>query len=169
MHNNDLTRGQRAAETVASTVGSWRFIIAQAVVMGIWVLLNSLQATHTIHFDTFPFVFLNLAMSAEAAFASPVLLIAANVAAARSQQQTDRIEALTEQSARSGEHMEHLATRIDDLAEGMATLLQADHVEHGRMLRDLHAHTVCDGHTVIISPNDAAEDTAQPNAQESPA
>jgi uncharacterized membrane protein len=86
--------GARLAEQVANAVGSWTFIKAQAGAMALWVLVNVLQATGAIHFDPYPFVFLNLAMSAEAAFTGPVLLIAANFAAGRDRAQAARIEQL---------------------------------------------------------------------------
>lgn len=103
--------GQRLAERVAAAVGSWRFIGAQAGVMAVWVLINTLALFRVIHFDTYPFVFLNLAMSAEAAFTGPVLLIAANAGALRDHAQYDRIE--------------HLVTQNEQLTERLATLEQS--------------------------------------------
>ncbi len=84
--------GDTLAEDVAGAVGSWRFIIAQGVLMVLWVLVNVLVAF--LRWDGYPFVFLNLAMSAEAAFTGPVLLIAANGASSRDRAQAARIESL---------------------------------------------------------------------------
>ena len=35
-----LTPGAMLADRVAETVGSWRFIIIQSVLLGIWIILN---------------------------------------------------------------------------------------------------------------------------------
>lgn len=75
----ELTRGQRAADAVANFMGSWRFVIAQAVVMVLWFVLNAIA--WSLSWDPYPFILLNLAMSAEAAFATPLLLMSQNRAA----------------------------------------------------------------------------------------
>lgn len=75
----ELTRGQRAADAVANFMGSWRFVIAQAVVMVLWFALNAIA--WSLSWDPYPFILLNLAMSAEAAFATPLLLMSQNRAA----------------------------------------------------------------------------------------
>ena len=36
-----LTLGQRIADTVADTMGSWRFIIVQSTALAIWIMLNA--------------------------------------------------------------------------------------------------------------------------------
>lgn len=90
----DMTTGQRVAEQAAAGIGSWGFIGAQAIVMAVWIVFNSLAITHALHFDPGPFIALNLAMSAEAAFTGPLLLIAANVGATRDHRQADRMEAM---------------------------------------------------------------------------
>lgn len=79
---------------------------------------------------------------------------AANRVERRNREQTAKMQALEE--------------RIDTLVEGMAKLLEADHVEHGRLLRDLHSHTVCTGHTVIASEeqNPPAAHTRRKTAEE---
>lgn len=74
-----LTRGQRAADAVASFMGSWKFVISQAVVMILWFALNA--TAWALAWDPYPFILLNLAMSAEAAFATPLLLMSQNRAA----------------------------------------------------------------------------------------
>ena len=89
----DTTVGQRLAERTAAGIGSWRFILAQAAVFVVWVLWNTL-GPRAASFDRYPFTFLNLAMSAEAAFTGPILLIAAVVGAIRDHRQYDRIEQL---------------------------------------------------------------------------
>ena len=72
---SDLTTGQRFADAVTATVGSWRFIIWQAVIIVAWIWGNS---DGIVHFDPQPFIMLNLLLSFEAAFTAPFLLMSAN-------------------------------------------------------------------------------------------
>ncbi len=71
-----LTVGQRIADKVAGTMGSWRFIITQAMIMVVWITLNLVGFFY--HWDIYPFVLLNLAMSAQAAFATPLIMMSQN-------------------------------------------------------------------------------------------
>jgi uncharacterized membrane protein len=72
----ELTRGQRAADAVARFMGSWKFVIAQASLMAAWFALNAVAWSFS--WDPYPFILMNLAMSAEAAFATPLLLMSQN-------------------------------------------------------------------------------------------
>ena len=40
-----LTSGAMLADRVSETVGSWRFIIIQSVLLGIWIILNMIAFT----------------------------------------------------------------------------------------------------------------------------
>ena len=82
-HTTTRTLGDCVADYLATFIGSWKFIIGQVGIMTIWVVINTLALFQIIHFDTFPFVFLNLFMSAEAAFATPLIMMSQNRQAAR--------------------------------------------------------------------------------------
>jgi uncharacterized membrane protein len=88
------SRGERIADVVVSTMGSWRFIIYQSVVVALWVALN--VAVVALRFDPYPFILLNLLFSTQAAYASPLILMSGNRAAARdhdfAEHQFDEIE-----------------------------------------------------------------------------
>src|SRR5207245_6587754 len=71
-----LTLGQRVADAVAATMGSWRFIIVQSVLLSIWVTVNALAWIH--HWDPYPFILLNLALSFQAAYAAPIIMMSQN-------------------------------------------------------------------------------------------
>jgi len=71
-----MTIGQKVADKVAGTMGSWRFIITQATIMVVWIMLNLVAWFY--HWDIYPFVLLNLAMSAQAAFATPLIMMSQN-------------------------------------------------------------------------------------------
>jgi len=72
--------GSRIADKVTGFMGSWRFIIIQTAVVALWVAGNVYLL---FHFDPYPFIFLNLAFSTQAAYAAPLILLASNRAAIR--------------------------------------------------------------------------------------
>jgi uncharacterized membrane protein len=71
-----LTLGQRIADQVADGMGSWRFIIIQSVLLGFWVVLNLTAWIKA--WDPYPFILLNLALSFQAAYAAPIIMMAQN-------------------------------------------------------------------------------------------
>lgn len=85
-HVEQSTIPERIADSVASFIGSWKFIILQSTVMALWVTGNVFQV---FHFDPYPFVFLNLFMSAEAAFSTPLIMMAQNRQSDRDRHQAD--------------------------------------------------------------------------------
>ena len=72
--------GVRVANGVTGFMGSWKFIIIQTIVVGVWVVGNIYLL---FHFDPYPFIFLNLAFSTQAAYAAPLILLASNQSATR--------------------------------------------------------------------------------------
>ncbi len=68
--------GQRVADKVAATVGSWRFIIIQSIVLAIWIAVN--VAAFVNHWDPYPFILLNLILSFQAAYTAPVIMMSQN-------------------------------------------------------------------------------------------
>ena len=71
-----LTFGQRIADRVAVTMGSWRFIIIQSVLLTAWVVLNITAWIKA--WDPYPFILLNLALSFQAAYAAPIIMMSQN-------------------------------------------------------------------------------------------
>ncbi|MGZ3820256.1 MAG: DUF1003 domain-containing protein, partial [Mucilaginibacter sp.] len=57
-HKESMTFGQRLADSVATGMGSWRFIIIQTVIVAIWMILN--VVAFVAHWDVYPFILLNL-------------------------------------------------------------------------------------------------------------
>ena len=68
-----LTLGQKVAYAVADVMGSWTFIIIQSVLLFLWISANLLGATRS--WDRYPFILLNLALSFQAAYAAPVIMM----------------------------------------------------------------------------------------------
>jgi uncharacterized membrane protein len=71
-----LTLGERIADRVAAVMGSWTFIIAQSILLAIWVTLNIVTVVQ--HWDPYPFILLNLMLSFQAAYAAPVVMMSQN-------------------------------------------------------------------------------------------
>jgi uncharacterized membrane protein len=81
-----LTCGQRVADGVAATMGSWRFIIIQSLLLAVWIILNLIGWLG--HWDPYPFILLNLVLSFQAAYAAPIIMMSQN-----RQAEKDRIAA----------------------------------------------------------------------------
>jgi uncharacterized membrane protein len=88
VHHEHSSFGARVADHVAGFIGSWVFIIIQSVIFLIWVIFNTVWLFGAYQFDPYPFILFNLFMSAEAAYASPLILMSQNRQAER-----DRIQA----------------------------------------------------------------------------
>jgi len=113
-----LTLGQRVADQVAITMGSWRFIIIQSVVLAIWVALN--VAAWLGHWDPYPFILLNLVLSFQAAYAAPIIMMSQN-----RQQDIDRRDAANdyEINVKAELEIELLHEKIDALREQEVVML----------------------------------------------
>jgi uncharacterized membrane protein len=72
----ECTTGQRIADIVAASMGSWRFIIIQSVILLIWIALNVTAFVE--QWDPYPFILLNLALSFQAAYAAPFIMMSQN-------------------------------------------------------------------------------------------
>jgi uncharacterized membrane protein len=107
-----LTLGQRIADIVAATMGSWNFIIVQSTILVIWIVLNVTAFVH--RWDPYPFILLNLALSFQAAYAAPFIMMSQN-----RQQQIDRKEAENDYkiNIKAELEIELLHQKIDELRE----------------------------------------------------
>jgi uncharacterized membrane protein len=71
-----MTFGQRVADRVAAIIGSWRFIIIQSTMLAVWIALNI--TAYVYRWDPYPFILLNLALSFQAAYAAPIIMMSQN-------------------------------------------------------------------------------------------
>jgi uncharacterized membrane protein len=110
---NELTAGQRIADKVASTMGSWKFIIIQSIILVFWIILN-VVAWFKWHWDVYPFVFLNLMLSFQAAYAAPFIMMSQN-----RQSDVDRQAAATDHqvNVKAELEVEMLHRKIDAMRE----------------------------------------------------
>jgi uncharacterized membrane protein len=111
-HAGDLTLGQRIADKVAATMGSWNFIIIQSMLLAVWIVLNVTAFIQK--WDPYPFILLNLALSFQAAYAAPFIMMAQN-----RQQDIDRKEAESDYkiNIKAELEIELLHQKIDELRE----------------------------------------------------
>jgi len=72
-----LSRGQSISDTVASFGGSWKFIISFSVILSVWILFNTLSPSRD-EFDPYPFILMNLVLSAIAALQAPIIMMSQN-------------------------------------------------------------------------------------------
>lgn len=76
------TFGERVADRIAAFGGSWCFIISFCAVLVLWVIMNVVVlATHP--FDPYPFILLNLFLSALASIQAPLIMMSQNRQEAR--------------------------------------------------------------------------------------
>ena len=71
-----LTVGQKISDSVARTVGSWKFIIIQSICILAWITYNSVNNTNV--WDPYPFILLNLMLSFQAAYTAPAIMMSQN-------------------------------------------------------------------------------------------
>ncbi|HEX6556560.1 MAG TPA: DUF1003 domain-containing protein [Ktedonobacteraceae bacterium] len=123
-----MTPGQRVADMVAATMGSWRFIITQGCILAAWIVINTIQLFFK-PFDPYPYILLNLTLSFEAAFAAPFIMISQN-----RQAEKDRLMAESdyhcnvkgeEETRNIMDHLDHQDTVILQIMQRM----EAQHEE----------------------------------------
>lgn len=106
------TLGQRIADAVAAMMGSWTFIIIQSTVLFFWIVLNI--TAYVQQWDPYPFILLNLALSFQAAYAAPFIMMSQN-----RQQDIDRKAAEHDYqvNVKAELEIELLHQKIDELRE----------------------------------------------------
>lgn len=124
-YSDNLSFGDRIADSVSVGMGSWNFIIIQLIVILIWIVGNVYLL---FHFDPFPFIFLNLAFSAQASFATPIIMMSQNRAAIRdkiqAEHQYEHQEKELEENTDVTKQIHVLAEDIHKLTEKMNELLE---------------------------------------------
>jgi uncharacterized membrane protein len=125
-----LTMGQKIADRVAATMGSWSFIIIQTTILFFWIVLN--VTAYVQKWDPYPFILLNLALSFQAAYAAPFIMMSQN-----RQQDIDRREAESDHqiNIKAELEIELLHQKIDQLRENEVLLLTQAVADLTQLLR----------------------------------
>src|SRR5687768_14584228 len=97
-----------AAERFARLFGTPGFLVAQTVLVAVWIALNALAVG--LRWDPYPFILLNLVFSTQAAYAAPLILLAQTRQADRDKHALDRADAHRDEVMQK---MESLLTEID--------------------------------------------------------
>jgi len=96
------------AEAFARFFGTPVFLIVQTIVVAVWIGLNVFGFTA---FDIYPFVFLNLAFSLQAAYAAPLILLAQTRQADRDKLHAEADAQHREDIAKASEERQLLAAK----------------------------------------------------------
>ena len=118
------------AESFARYMGTARFLMWMTGVVVIWVLWNIL-APESARFDDYPFIFLTLALSLQASYAAPLILLAQN-----RQEQRDKVVAEQDRQANARAHadMEFLAREVASLRMAVGEVATRDFLRSGLRL-----------------------------------
>jgi uncharacterized membrane protein len=78
--------GEELADKISSFVGSWKFIILQSIILFFWIILN---IVNVFIFDPYPFILMNLFLSFQAAYATPMILMSSNRQSNKDREKSD--------------------------------------------------------------------------------
>jgi uncharacterized membrane protein len=141
------------AEAFARFFGTPVFLIAQTVIVAIWILVNIVGVWI---FDKYPFILLNLAFSLQAAYAAPLILLAQTrqadrdkvMAMADAQHREDLHQASEERQRVAAEQtvllmrMLEQNTQLTQTAKEMAERIESLTVElHNHILESKHGES----------------------------
>ena len=134
VHADRLTRGQRVADALARVMGSWTFILSQSLVLGVWITLNVIGVMR--HWDPYPFILLNLALSFQAAYAAPIIMMSQNRQAAK-----DRLMAEQDYfvNMKAEEEVSAIMRHLEQQDEVMIDILRRLEVQHAMIMDRLPA------------------------------
>jgi uncharacterized membrane protein len=140
----------RFSEGIARTLGTGRYLVAQTVIVIVWIALNVVAAA--LRFDPYPFILLNLAFSTQAAYAAPLILLAQNRQDSRdrAQQDEDRRAA-----ARTQAETEYLAREMANIRILVASLPTAEELTTAleRMTESIDRLAAPPGPKAVVGPS----------------
>ena len=129
VHDESLTLGQRVADKFATVMGSWTFIILQSIILALWIATNVIAWVE--HWDPYPFILLNLALSFQAAYAAPIIMMSQNRQATK-----DRIAAEHdyEINVKAEEEVKEIMHHLEQQDELMIEILHHLEDQHRELL-----------------------------------
>lgn len=123
----------RFSEVIARALGTARYLVFQTIAVAVWLVVNT--AIPPLRFDPYPYILLTLALSLQASYAAPLILLAQNRQADRDRVEVERDR---ETGARTQADAEFIARELasvrlalsdvvttDDLRDALADLRQA--------------------------------------------
>ena len=133
-------------EKFARFLGTGRYLVVQTAIIIVWVVYNAIPGIP--HPDKYPFLFLTLALSLQASYAAPLILLAQN-----RQDDRDRVnlEADREEARESKADLEYLAREIAAIRMAVGEVATRDflrselgRVEAARDAKDRDDHEAAD-------------------------
>lgn len=127
-----MTAGQRIADRLAAVMGSWTFIIVQSCLLALWISIN--VAAYINHWDPYPFILLNLALSFQAAYAAPIIMMSQNRQAAK-----DRLMAEQDYvvNIKAEEEVKSIMAHLEQQDEVMIDILRRIESQHHVIMNKL--------------------------------
>ena len=125
--HDDRTLGERVADEIASFGGSWPFIFIFLGLILCWMIVNTVLIGHLVHgkaFDPYPYIALNLVLSALAGIQAPIIMMSQNRAAARDEvlaqhhyDETQKIDQLLQANTDLTQQVHDLTQKVHALTE----------------------------------------------------
>jgi uncharacterized membrane protein len=146
------------AEAFARFFGTPVFLIAQTVIVAVWILVNVVGIWV---FDVYPFILLNLAFSLQAAYAAPLILLAQTRQADR-----DKVSSIAD-----AQHREELHRLSEDRQEAVAaqtTMLMQMLDQNTQLTKSIMTLTerveklTLELHSRVVSPASLAPEAGAP-------
>ena len=116
----------RFSEAIARYLGTARFLVFQTAVVVIWITWNVLFRDREAAFDPYPFILLTLALSLQASYAAPLILLAQNRQAERDRQETERDRRAT---GRTQADTEYLARELAAIRLALGEMPTRDYLD----------------------------------------
>jgi uncharacterized membrane protein len=129
MNKDQLTFGQNLADKVTAVIGSWKFILIQSIILVVWIILNIIAWIE--HWDPYPFILLNLALSFQAAYAAPVIMMSQNRTAERDRKKAEIDLATDRKAEREIQEVRNHLNHIEQ--EHLAPILKAIEEIHEKL------------------------------------
>lgn len=119
--SKNSTFGEKMADRMASFAGSWPFLGFFAIVVLVWMLVNT-KLILSRPFDPYPFVFLNLILACIASIQAPVIMMSQN-----RESQKDRLRSENDYliNLKSEIILEDLHMKIDEVIHDQKLLKKA--------------------------------------------
>lgn len=108
------------SEAIARRLGTARYLVWQSGIVVVWVTVN---VVFDWRFDEYPFILLTLALSLQAAYAAPLILLAQNRQEDRDREQQEMDRAV---AARTQADTEYLARELAGVRLALADVLTTD-------------------------------------------
>ena len=116
----------RFSEAIARFLGTGRYLVFQTAVVTLWISWNVLFRNREAAFDPYPFILLTLALSLQASYAAPLILLAQNRQAERDRQETERDRRT---SGRTQADTEYLARELAAIRLALGEMPTRDYLD----------------------------------------